>query len=68
MLSGSDHWTLADDTRQPTGYWAEEMGVPHSARRAVLNPRNLAEVLRANPDAFGFSAMLPAPGVALPCV
>ncbi len=24
VLSGSDHWTLADGTRHPTGYWAEE--------------------------------------------
>jgi hypothetical protein len=24
VLSGSDHWTLNDGTRHPTGYWAEE--------------------------------------------
>ena len=29
VLSGSDHWTLNDDTRHPTGYWAEEFVVPH---------------------------------------
>jgi hypothetical protein len=23
VLSGSDHWTLNDGTRHPTGYWAE---------------------------------------------
>jgi putative intracellular protease/amidase len=33
VLSGSDHWTLADGTRHPTGYWAEEMAVPHRAFR-----------------------------------
>lgn len=29
VLSGSDHWTLNDDTHHPTGYWAEEFVVPH---------------------------------------
>jgi len=29
VLSGSDHWTLADGTSHPTGYWAEEFVVPH---------------------------------------
>lgn len=29
VLSGSDHWTLADGSRHPTGYWAEEFVVPH---------------------------------------
>ena len=27
--SGSDHWTLNDGARHPTGYWAEEFVVPH---------------------------------------
>jgi putative intracellular protease/amidase len=34
VLSGSDHWTLNDGTRHPTGYWAEEFVVPHRAFRA----------------------------------
>lgn len=34
VLSGSDHWTLRDGTRHPTGYWAEEFVVPHSVFRA----------------------------------
>jgi putative intracellular protease/amidase len=34
VLSGSDHWTLADGTRHPTGYWAEEFVVPHRMFRA----------------------------------
>ena len=29
VLSGSDHWTLADGTRHPTGFWAEEFVAPH---------------------------------------
>lgn len=32
-LSGSDHWTLTDGTRHPTGYWAEEFVVPHGVFR-----------------------------------
>lgn len=33
VLSGSDHWTLADGSRHPTGYWAEELAVPHRTFR-----------------------------------
>jgi putative intracellular protease/amidase len=33
VLSGSDHWTLADGTRHETGYWAEEFVVPHRTFR-----------------------------------
>ncbi|MFG1644266.1 hypothetical protein ACGFMK_28610 [Amycolatopsis sp. NPDC049252] len=33
VLSGSDHWTLEDGTRHPTGYWAEEFVVPHNGFR-----------------------------------
>jgi putative intracellular protease/amidase len=33
VLSGSDHWTLADGTRHPTGFWAEEFVVPHRTFR-----------------------------------
>ncbi|GAA0218078.1 type 1 glutamine amidotransferase domain-containing protein [Saccharothrix mutabilis subsp. mutabilis] len=29
VLTGSDHWTLADGTLHPTGFWAEEFAVPH---------------------------------------
>ena len=29
VLSASDHWTLKDGSRHPTGYWAEEFVVPH---------------------------------------
>lgn len=29
VLSAADHWTLKDGTRHPSGYWAEEVAVPH---------------------------------------
>lgn len=29
VVSGVDHWELADGTMHPTGYWAEEVVVPH---------------------------------------
>jgi aldehyde dehydrogenase (NAD+) len=29
VVTGSDHWTLADGTLHPTGYWAEELATPH---------------------------------------
>lgn len=28
VLTGADHWTLADGTRHPTGFWAEEAVAP----------------------------------------
>ncbi|SEO26725.1 type 1 glutamine amidotransferase domain-containing protein [Actinacidiphila rubida] len=31
VMTGADHWTLADGTRHPTGFWAEEAVVPHQA-------------------------------------
>ncbi|OON72186.1 type 1 glutamine amidotransferase domain-containing protein [Streptomyces tsukubensis] len=29
VMTGADHWTLADGTRHPTGFWAEEAAVPY---------------------------------------
>jgi putative intracellular protease/amidase len=29
VLSGTDHWTLTDGTKDPSGYWAEEFVIPH---------------------------------------
>lgn len=29
VVSAADHWTLSDGTRHPTGFWAEELAVPH---------------------------------------
>ncbi|MFG2000684.1 type 1 glutamine amidotransferase domain-containing protein [Spirillospora sp. NPDC048911] len=31
VMTGADHWTLADGTKHPTGYWAEELLAPHRA-------------------------------------
>jgi putative intracellular protease/amidase len=32
-VSGSAHWTLADGTRHPCGFWPEELAVPHEIFR-----------------------------------
>ena len=29
VVSGVDHWTLTDGTKDPSGFWAEELVVPH---------------------------------------
>ncbi|MCF3963360.1 type 1 glutamine amidotransferase domain-containing protein [Streptomyces fuscigenes] len=29
VMTGADHWTLADGTRHPTGFWAEEAVTPY---------------------------------------
>lgn len=31
VLTGADHWTLADGTEHPTGFWAEEFAAPYTA-------------------------------------
>jgi len=28
VVSGADHWTLADGTEHPSGFWAEEVVAP----------------------------------------
>ncbi|MGZ4555551.1 MAG: type 1 glutamine amidotransferase domain-containing protein, partial [Mycobacteriaceae bacterium] len=33
VITGSDHWTLNDGTRHPTGFWAEELLAPVSIFR-----------------------------------
>lgn len=35
VMTGSDHWTLADGTRHPTGFWAEEFLAPYKAFTAA---------------------------------
>jgi putative intracellular protease/amidase len=30
VVTGASYWTLADGTRDPTGYWAEEFAAPYS--------------------------------------
>ena len=31
VMTAADHWTLADGTKHPTGFWAEEVVVPYLA-------------------------------------
>ncbi|NEE61809.1 type 1 glutamine amidotransferase domain-containing protein, partial [Streptomyces sp. SID8455] len=31
VVTGADHWTLADGTTHPTGFWAEEAVAPYQA-------------------------------------
>ncbi|WP_306328903.1 type 1 glutamine amidotransferase domain-containing protein [Streptomyces venezuelae] len=35
VLTGADHWTLADGTKHPTGFWAEEAAAPYEALTAA---------------------------------
>ncbi|GAA3145580.1 type 1 glutamine amidotransferase domain-containing protein [Streptomyces rectiviolaceus] len=35
VVTGADHWTLADGTQHPTGFWAEEAVAPYQAFKAA---------------------------------
>ncbi|MGI5350605.1 type 1 glutamine amidotransferase domain-containing protein [Streptomyces sp. CA-250714] len=35
VMTGVDHWTLADGTQHPTGFWAEEAVAPYQAFKAA---------------------------------
>ncbi|MFD8643716.1 type 1 glutamine amidotransferase domain-containing protein [Streptomyces zaomyceticus] len=35
VMTGADHWTLADGTKHPTGFWAEEAAAPYEAFTAA---------------------------------
>ncbi|MFF0753140.1 type 1 glutamine amidotransferase domain-containing protein [Streptomyces sp. NPDC004267] len=35
VMTGVDHWTLADGTKHPTGFWAEEAAAPYEAFTAA---------------------------------
>ncbi|MGW7516187.1 type 1 glutamine amidotransferase domain-containing protein [Streptomyces sp. NPDC054796] len=35
VITGAEHWTLADGTRHPTGFWAEEAVAPYQAFRGA---------------------------------
>lgn len=35
VVTGADHWTLADGTQHPTGFWAEEAVAPYEALKAA---------------------------------
>ena len=56
-LTGSDHWTLADGTRHPCGYWPEELVVPHRVFTDAGYEIVLATPggVRPVPDEAGFS-------------
>ncbi|PBC80024.1 putative intracellular protease/amidase [Streptomyces sp. TLI_235] len=45
VMTGADHWTLADGSKHPTGYWAEEFLTPYRAFTAAGH-----EVVVATPD------------------
>ncbi|MGW2563687.1 type 1 glutamine amidotransferase domain-containing protein [Streptomyces sp. NPDC001514] len=35
IVTGADHWTLNDGTKHPTGFWADELVLPHRAFTAA---------------------------------
>ncbi|MFF0021689.1 type 1 glutamine amidotransferase domain-containing protein [Streptomyces sp. NPDC004082] len=35
VMTGADHWTLADGSKHPTGFWAEEAVAPYEAFTAA---------------------------------
>jgi putative intracellular protease/amidase len=35
VVTGADHWTLADGTKHPSGFWAEEAVAPYEAFKAA---------------------------------
>ncbi|MEV8017540.1 type 1 glutamine amidotransferase domain-containing protein [Streptomyces sp. NPDC086554] len=35
VMTGADHWTLADGSKHPTGFWAEELVAPYQAFTAA---------------------------------
>jgi putative intracellular protease/amidase len=35
VMTGVDHWTLADGTKHPSGFWAEEAVAPYQAFKAA---------------------------------
>lgn len=45
VMTGVDYWTLADGTKHPTGYWAEEVVAPYKAIKAAGH-----EIVVATPD------------------
>jgi putative intracellular protease/amidase len=57
VLTGSDHWTLADGTKHASGYWPEELIVPHQIFRqegvgfTIATPGGVP----ATPDEAGFT-------------
>jgi putative intracellular protease/amidase len=56
-LTGSDHWTFADGTKHPCGYWPEELVTPHRVFTAAGYDITLATPggVRPVPDEAGFT-------------
>ncbi|HEX3829505.1 MAG TPA: type 1 glutamine amidotransferase domain-containing protein [Sporichthyaceae bacterium] len=56
-ITGSDHWTLADGTKHPCGYWPEELVTPHRVFTAAGFDITLASPggVRPVPDQAGFT-------------
>lgn len=46
VMTGVDYWTLADGTKHPTGYWAEEFAAPYEAIKGAGH-----EIIVATPGA-----------------
>ncbi len=72
VLSGVNHWTLTDGSKDPSGYWAEEFVVPHRVftesgftvdiaapvgGKPTADPRSL-RVEVAGPEATEFAAYI----------
>jgi putative intracellular protease/amidase len=56
-ITGADHWTLADGTKHPCGYWPEELVTPHRVFTAAGFDVTLASPggVRPVPDQAGFT-------------
>jgi putative intracellular protease/amidase len=62
VMTGASYWTLADGTRHPTGYWAEEFAAPYSEltgsghQVVVASPRGVVphvDVMSLRPSMAG---------------
>jgi putative intracellular protease/amidase len=51
VLSGVDHWTLTDGTKDPSGYWAEEFVIPHKILTAAGFTVDIAAPVGGTPTA-----------------
>jgi putative intracellular protease/amidase len=51
VLSGVDHWTLTDGSKDPSGYWAEEFVVPHQVLTNAGIEVDLAAPVNGKPTA-----------------
>jgi putative intracellular protease/amidase len=51
VVSGAEHWTLSDGTKDPSGYWAEEFVVPHQVFSEAGYQIDIAAPVGGNPTA-----------------